>query len=653
MKKITTLLTACLIAGTGFSQKQLEWMGVQDVKVWDHTTANWHDLQSPIPFPIPIKFDAGDVAIFNDNNSVLDDALTITVAGEVKVGGINFTSSKSYEIKGADATADFISGTGTLTIDGTGTLVLDIKNALTGGTILNNGTVDMKKYNSPNVFGDKIVLNGGDIRFAHTDSKNTPAVTIPVEISDGKSAGLWFPRYAQFRSPLKGSGELVIHGGGDRVLLGQNNIAPDWSEFTGNLRIEKQGTLDAGYYGIQVNTEKTFDYETFTGIDSTLYRVVTIGDGAAIATYSGTRAYAIGELRSTGKTGKLGNYIKDSTGPKIYWIVGGFNTDVEYAGIIGSIGEKGYNATGFIKVGTGTYTLTNDNNLMQVIGLEVREGKVLACDDVLRGFYSGSVGGYALVKATGILGGTGRIQGNVDIYGKLEPGKNGIGTLMIADSLRTEADASLMGKKNLTLYPGSVSEFEINSKNAYDKVEVYGNVSFNVEAESKPTIKVTIPGAYNIQDGDQFEILSAFTCNDETIDFNIDYPTVEGITWSYDIVKLGEEENQNPRIPEGAALKFKVVVKATGSGVGIKDDKVAAAGVVTLYPNPTYNEFNVSVNDTEINSVDVYNLQGQILKSEQANGNQATISVNELPAGVYIVKVYTTSGVIAQRLVKK
>lgn len=672
MRKITTLIAACFIAGTGFAQEQREWQGGQTAgDLWDHTTTNWLDPNSSLPFPK--SFAAGNFAIFTDK--VKEGSETVTVVGEMKTAGVTYKASKDITLKRnttTNFTTDFLSGDGTLIHEGTGTFAIGVENKLTGGSIVKSGVLRMEEASITgalyNPFGAKVVLEGGTVDFGSkksTDKQYIQMQPTTIEIPAGQKGTVRFAHFTYFNGIFEGAGELTIALEGERGYIGEKTIAngiSDFSKYTNktiNLEYYDSGSGKSKIGLLMFVTDKTFtpDSPTFEGADSTFAnKSLVLGPKAGIATESGTIGYVIGELKSDDETSQVFGYRSKSNSPKPYWIVGGLNTDVVFKGRFSSPSTENYNALGFIKVGTGTYTFTNNDNLMQVIGLEIRDGKILVCDDVLRGLHSGGIGGNVVVKENGVLGGTGRIQthknGMVDVYGKLEPGANGIGTLMISDSLRTEPDATAMAKQNLNLYPGSVSEFEIKSKDAYDKVEVYGNVSFKT-GEGKPTIKVVIPGAYNIQDGDQFEILSAFTCNDEAIDFNIEYPTIQGVTWSYDIVKLGEEENnQNPRIPEGSALKFKLVIKAAGSGVGIQDQKVVA-DVVTLYPNPTYSDFKVSANDVEINSIEVYNIQGQLVKVQVANESEVTVGVSEIPAGVYIVKVYTTSGIAVQKLVKK
>jgi len=681
MKKITTLLAACLVVGTSFSQNQREWNGGQTEKVWDYTTSNWLNPSSILP--IPTNFNAGDNAIFNDK--VSEGAEKLTLVQDIKVQDIIFNSSKDITVTrpfklGEDGlpkdtvvgnntyniyTRQKLTGEGALIIDGTGTFTLNLENQLTGGTILRNGRIKIFKdkhfFSGENIFGAKLYFDGSNgIADIGTSAPSGvyPDATAPFEIPAGVTATVEAPRYANFISPIIGEGNLLIKSGGERMHIGGRNKIMQWDEFKGNVRVERleMAGVSPGWYGVILNSTKTFDAETWEGIDSTFYnRKLEIGPGAGIATESGTRAYIFGEITADDENGKIGSYYGNSTGPTIYLIVGTLGTDVVLPAKVAIHGTSNYNKYGFIKVGGGTYTFTNNYNWICTIGLEVREGKVLISNDpTLRANSFGGVGALTQVKENGAFGGIGRTGGDVVVDGKLEPGLDKvIGTLMIVDSLKVNPDAAALAKKNLTLNAGSETEFHIYNGNVYDKVEVYGNVSFKSDGAGKPKLKLVAPGAYTINDGDQFEVLSAFTCSEEAPEFDIEYPAINGVSWSYDIVRLDENtDNPNPTIPEGAALKFKIVVKASGSAVGIEDNN-SVAEAVAVYPNPTYGEVKISGNDVEISSVEIYNLQGQMVKSQATTGNEVILQINEVPAGVYFIKVYTTNGMVVQKLIKK
>ena len=71
---------------------------------------------------------------------------------------------------------------------------------------------------------------------------------------------------------------------------------------------------------------------------------------------------------------------------------------------------------------------------------------------------------------------------------------------------------------------------------------------------------------------------------------------------------------------------------------------------VKIHPNPTSDVLNIQTKEI-VTRVEVVNAQGQVIK--QINGNVNWISVSDLAAGTYILKVTTANGVATQRFVKQ
>ena len=99
-------------------------------------------------------------------------------------------------------------------------------------------------------------------------------------------------------------------------------------------------------------------------------------------------------------------------------------------------------------------------------------------------------------------------------------------------------------------------------------------------------------------------------------------------------------------IPNGTIYKFSKFV------TGISENQNSFIDVI-IYPNPTNDYFNISVNDldTKINTVSILNINGQSLK--EFNYTNEAIDISDLNFGVYIIKINTTAGMLTKRLVKK
>lgn len=72
-----------------------------------------------------------------------------------------------------------------------------------------------------------------------------------------------------------------------------------------------------------------------------------------------------------------------------------------------------------------------------------------------------------------------------------------------------------------------------------------------------------------------------------------------------------------------------------------------------LYPNPVQNRLHItSKNDLQIQSLEIYNLQGQMLQSAP-QVNKMSFDVNHLPKGTYVVKLKTDRGESTSKFVKE
>jgi len=75
---------------------------------------------------------------------------------------------------------------------------------------------------------------------------------------------------------------------------------------------------------------------------------------------------------------------------------------------------------------------------------------------------------------------------------------------------------------------------------------------------------------------------------------------------------------------------------------------------VSIFPNPTEGTLNILSPAQPINSIQVYDMRGRILKSVQVSsqGNY-TIDISELEAAVYFITITTDSGSVTKRILKK
>jgi len=75
-------------------------------------------------------------------------------------------------------------------------------------------------------------------------------------------------------------------------------------------------------------------------------------------------------------------------------------------------------------------------------------------------------------------------------------------------------------------------------------------------------------------------------------------------------------------------------------------------GVVAIYPNPVSDILTVEAQEA-IENVEVYNLVGALVISKKDQTNKVELSVSDLPAGTYFIRMTTQSGSETRSFVKK
>ena len=90
-------------------------------------------------------------------------------------------------------------------------------------------------------------------------------------------------------------------------------------------------------------------------------------------------------------------------------------------------------------------------------------------------------------------------------------------------------------------------------------------------------------------------------------------------------------------------------VTFTTEADGIADYELATS----LYPNPNNGQFTVASEQYTVNSVQIYDVYGKLLKTVEVNSNTAVIDAHELSAGMYFVRISTEKGVVTKSFVKK
>jgi hypothetical protein len=104
-------------------------------------------------------------------------------------------------------------------------------------------------------------------------------------------------------------------------------------------------------------------------------------------------------------------------------------------------------------------------------------------------------------------------------------------------------------------------------------------------------------------------------------------------------------ENRAHAAGEGEADTFGVC----SATAGLEDNKIIN---VSVYPNPSDSNWNFRTGNTVITSVQVFNLLGKRVVSQNNNSTDITVSTQGLTGGIYMANITTEQGVKSVKLIK-
>lgn len=231
-----------------YTAQNLVWQGGNNGDVWDAgSTANWLNGGSP--------------SIFNNSDNVTFNATgaahpTVNLTGTLIPGSVTVdTSGGNYTFAGSGV----IVGPVSLTKNGSGTLTVQNVNTYSGGTVINNGTVQLGNNNAAGVgdltlaangaldlnnFNDLVGgLNGSGV--VDSVAGGSPTLTIGNNDTGGNFSGT-------IRN-TSGTVNVTKTGNGVSTLSGSNSYAGATTVNAGTLRVANYNALGAGNSAVTVN----------------------------------------------------------------------------------------------------------------------------------------------------------------------------------------------------------------------------------------------------------------------------------------------------------------------------------------------------------------------------------------------------------------
>lgn len=413
-------------------------------------------------------------------------------------------------------------------------------------------------FNSDNsdYYIDDIMLRGTDypvyadgvLNFSNPSSTSSTYTTYDggATIPEGTELNVYTSRYTYWMSPLRGSGTLNIHSGGERSFIGNSSAQlPDWSNFDGDVHIypwpEVNTSVKAGFYGEMLahggvkfdpgNVKASIREGRYTTLLAS--NKVILHDGATIAGEDGNTARAHRIASLTMEPGsRLMGYYKANKQKGIYYLVGSDGGDSELAG---RIAAEGTSAVGIVKEGDGCYAITGNDNritgLVMVVGgrLLVSNDAAEAREQKLPGAIGVGAGNTGVIVYTGAcLGGSGSISGITEVFGHVQPGDVKGTTLTLADYAGNQP-------VDMKLHPASRLIFNINADGTATRLDVTGDITYSNrdenydESDASPVVELRLSEGTELKQGDTFILVSAAGKQQDAPAFRIQYP--KAYTW--------------------------------------------------------------------------------------------------------------------------
>jgi hypothetical protein len=79
-------------------------------------------------------------------------------------------------------------------------------------------------------------------------------------------------------------------------------------------------------------------------------------------------------------------------------------------------------------------------------------------------------------------------------------------------------------------------------------------------------------------------------------------------------------------------------------------NEIISKNLLTIFPNPTTN--NLTIENLQKATIEILNIQGQLIKTIETTEDKTSIDISNLPGGVYIIKLNTAEGSVVRKFIK-
>ncbi len=195
-------------------------------------------------------------------------------------------------------------------------------------------------------------------------------------------------------------------------------------------------------------------------------------------------------------------------------------------------------------------------------------------------------------------------------------------------------ESSHAGEASLIAHLDSAPEnlfFELRGKKGGSNPSAYEGVTFTV--------------SYSV-DGQRWISLATIFSDDISTDnytrfsYSIPEHVARYVRWTLQTSNKGNTQLNNIKITQHTGSEDSTSVTYFNSGT------------FGIYPNPTQSDFKIHLGRTSVQSMSLYNLLGQSVRTWNSPLESQTFSISGLPCGTYILKANTPYGTIQKKVVK-
>jgi hypothetical protein len=116
-------------------------------------------------------------------------------------------------------------------------------------------------------------------------------------------------------------------------------------------------------------------------------------------------------------------------------------------------------------------------------------------------------------------------------------------------------------------------------------------------------------------------------------------------------IQIGLESSTSEAYQNGAGTANLVdnIVVSTADITGTKDDMLQ--GALSVFPNPSNGQFNVSLPAGKAYELEVVDLTGRVLKKQSVKGGNSELDMQGASQGIYLLKVKGQNGTAVRKLI--